>query len=627
MKLKKIFKTFALLSPSFLLVAAACGANQEEKKPTENGSEKTIDLTKIDPKTQVVLTTSQGSSWPLIFGLNVYGKNEKGLIPYYNQKFKNDADFAPVRIVLNDEAKVKTQSQTTQNIKNLLDSNSDQIPSLVLGDSSTASVLEQYNRLLDVRNDKLKPELFANKLVSAYNDTDFAKNNKFYNIPFNNNDVDALGFNLDNLKIILDLIKKGGGSVDESMEVYKKAVESETKGNSTPENSFFKALEVKNDQVFKDLKVTMSTFSNIEEALEFATKFIDGLKIKENSKIDQNTDNASIFAIDYSGLILHKNLVSKTGKSFWKSQGKDLSYPIITDESLRNEFKQSYEKFVNTNKTLEHKVGNKTKVLQAFQFKDFKGEGIGDWGSHDILRYRTVFGYIPGVGIKQSIDSATTRYLFAKDKAENAKKFTTFHDVFTTNQPLKSRSDSPYSVFAAGGSSLIPIRTDSEKINKATIKFLEWLYTGQNDIDGKMVDNVDYLMENTGYFVPTKEILTEKKLEEVKAKYQEYFDKIVDFETKNKKSYELINKDDVKKIDWSLYEKMANLRSVIISMESMLKALKEQGDKLKILTDNGNFKATKISGIILDSLIQSTRVENKKTTSADDILKLISEQN
>lgn len=243
MKLKKIFKTFALLSPSFLLVAAACGANQEEKKPTENGSEKTIDLTKIDPKTQVVLTTSQGSSWPLIFGLNVYGKNEKGLIPYYNQKFKNDADFAPVRIVLNDEAKAKTQSQTTQNIKNLLDSNSDQIPSLVLGDSSTASVLEQYNRLLDVRNDKLKPELFANKLVSAYNDTDFAKNNKFYNIPFNNNDVDALGFNLDNLKIILDLIKKVAVALMNQWKFIKKPLNQKQKETQHLKIVFLKHLK------------------------------------------------------------------------------------------------------------------------------------------------------------------------------------------------------------------------------------------------------------------------------------------------------------------------------------------------------------------------------------------------
>ncbi|WP_341490311.1 P68 family surface lipoprotein [Mesomycoplasma ovipneumoniae] len=610
MNFKKFFKPLLLTSPSLFLIASACGVSENT----------------IDPKTQVVMTTSQGPFWPLIFGLNVYGKNQKGLIPYYNQKFKDDPDFAPVRLVLNDESKANTQQETTENIKKLLDTNSDQLPSIVLGDSSTASVLQGHNRLLEINSDKLNPGIFTDQIVGKYNSFNFGEN-KFYNIPFNVNDVDALGFNLDNLRIIFDLVKKGGGNVDETAEIYKKAQESAQKGNSTPENSFFSNLEVKSTEIFKDLDVNYDTFSNIEEALEFSTKFIDGVKLKADAKIDENTQDASIFDIDYSGLVFHKNIISKSGKKFWEAKDKDLTFNIATDTSLQDEFKKTYEKFTKTNKKIEKKVGNKNKILQAFQFKDFKKRpGIGEWGSHDILKYRTVFGYVPGVGIKQSIDTATSRNLFADKNPELAKGFATFNDVFTTTQPLKSRKNSQFFVYNSGGSSLIPIKTDTEKINKAAIKFLEWLFTGQNDIDkpGTMVDNTDYLMENTGYFLPTKSVVTQEKLEQVKKKYQEYYDKIVEFESNNRKSIELVG-EDAKKIDWSLYEKMANLRSVIISMESMLNAFKEDVSKVKILSDNGNFKEAKISATITDSLIQSTRFENSETKSSDQLLKLINE--
>ncbi|MHA0296990.1 P68 family surface lipoprotein [Mesomycoplasma ovipneumoniae] len=609
MNFKKFFKPLLLLSPSLFLIASACA-------PSENT---------IDPKTQVVMTTSQGPFWPLIFGLNVYGKNQKGLIPYYNQKFKNDPDFAPVRLVLSDESKANTQKQTTENIKKLLDTNSDQLPSIVLGDSSTASVLQEHNRLLEIKSDKLNPGLFKDQIVEEYNSFNFGEN-KFYNIPFNINDVDSLRFNLDNLRIILDLVKKGGGKVDESTEIYKKAQESAQKGNSTPENSFFSNLEVKSAHIFKDLNVNQDTFSNIEEALDFSTKFIDGVKIKADAKLDENTPNSSIFHIDYSDLSFHKNIISKTGKKFWEPKGVDLTFNIATDTSLQDEFKKTYEKFTNTNKKIEQKIGQQTKILQAFQFKNFKGTGIGEWGGHDILQYRAVFGYDPGVGIKQSIDTQTTRNLFADKKPELAKGFATFNDVFATNQPLKSHKNSPFFVYNSGGSSLIPIKTNTEKINKAAIKFLEWLFTGQNDIDKPriMVDNADYLMENTGYFLPTKAVVTAEKLEQVKKKYQEYYDKIVDFESNNKKSIELVG-EDAKKIDWSLYEKMPNLRSVIISMESMLNAFKEDSSKVKILSDNGNFKQAKISATITDSLIESTKFENSKTESSDKLLKLINQ--
>ncbi|MDW2911794.1 P68 family surface lipoprotein [Mesomycoplasma ovipneumoniae] len=609
MNFKKFFKPLLLLSPSLFLIASACGVSENT----------------IDPKTQVVMTTSQGPFWPLIFGLNAYGKNQKGLIPYYNQKFKDDPDFVPVRLVLSDESKANTQKQTTENIKKLLDTNSDQLPSIVLGDSSTASVLQEHNRLLEIKSDKLNPGLFKDQIVEEYNSFNFGEN-KFYNIPFNINDVDSLRFNLDNLRIILDLVKKGGGKVDESTEIYKKAQESAQKGNSTPENSFFSNLEVKSTDIFKDLNVNQDTFSNIEEAFDFSTKFIDGVKIKANAKLDENTPNSAIFHIDYSDLTFHKNIISKTGKKFWEPKGEDLTFNIATDTSLQDEFKKTYEKFTNTNKKIEQKVGQQTKILQAFQFKNFKGTGIGEWGGHDILQYRAVFGYDPGVGIKQSIDTQTTRNLFADKKPELAKGFATFNDVFATNQPLKSHKNSPFFVYNSGGSSLIPIKTDTKKINKAAIKFLEWLFTGQNDIDkpGTMVDNADYLMENTGYFLPTKAVVTAEKLEQVKKKYQEYYDKIVDFESKNKKSIELVG-EDAKKIDWSLYEKMANLRSVIISMESMLNAFKEDSSKVKILSDNGNFKQAKISTTITDSLIESTKFENSKTESSDKLLKLINQ--
>lgn len=42
-------------------------------------------------------------------------------------------------------------------------------------------------------------------------------------------------------------------------------------------------------------------------------------------------------------------------------------------------------------------------------------------------------------------------------------------------------------------------------------------------------------MENTGYFIPLKTMVTKEKLDEIKAKYNQYYTTIKDFEKKIKK--------------------------------------------------------------------------------------------
>ncbi|AHH45393.1 P68 family surface lipoprotein [Mesomycoplasma bovoculi] len=652
MKFKKILFGLPVLAPIAILASCAnVNSSQSEESAKSSNPAKTtpVDQTKEDKNgshsdesgkssnpaetTPVVQTkevkfaTSQGKYWPLIFALDSLGQHKNGLIPYYNEKFKNDPDFVPVRLQLQDETKTKTQQDTADNLETAFSTKSKDFPALVLGDVTSAIVANRNNRLLDLSSlsSKLNPSLFNQEVVNNYNKLNLS-NNKLFNIPFNVNDVDATSFNLDNMAIIFDLIKQGGGTVDENMELYKKAMESKNKGNSVPANSLFKAIQPKSNTVFKNMHINQSTFTTIESALEFANNFVAGIQIdsSKTSILNDETANISIFDIDYAHQSLVKDVISNTGKGLWditdKTGTPSFEFPIDTDASLQDKFKSVYDKFTSKINTIKTQVNGKDKIIQAIQYKNYKKPGgFGEWGSHDILLYHTAFGYVPGVGIKQSIDTATSRSLFP-DQIAN---FATYQDVYTIGQALKATPDAPYSAYWSGGSSIIPIKTDDEKINKGAVKFLEWLYTGTNDITGKTMSNLDYIAEVGAYFVPTKDYITQTKLDELTKERDGILAQIQEAEKTTGKTFEKQG-DAAKDIQWNLYAKLANLNSVILSMKSMLEALKHTNDgQTKFLYDSSDPKAGKISKTIGDSLIERTNFEKPTTKTSDGILDTI----
>lgn len=655
MKFKKLITLSSVLTPVAFFAFSCASAGTKD-------SQSSLISKATQSKNEVIFTTSQGKFWPLISALNEYGSDQNGLIPYYNKTFKNDKDFVEVKLLLNDKSKAITQADTANNINSILATDGDNLPSIALADSSTAFVANRYNRLLDLSSSKIKSDLFNENIFSYYNSLTLNNNNNFYNIPFNVSDVDATSFNLDNLRTVFDLIKKGGGQIDEEMELYKNAQKSKDEGNSIKETNLFSAIDVKSNDVFKDLKVNLSTFTNIEDAIDFANTFTNGIKVdsSKTSKLNEKTENVSLFVIDYSDNIFLKNILSKSGKYLWEANknGTGFDYSIANDSSLQNIFEQTYKKFTDKINKVEFNVSGSKKYFQAFQFKNFKNgyKGFGEWGSHDILRYKTAFGFVPSVGIKQSIDSQTSRVLGFEDP----QNFATFKDVYTIGQPLKSTNNSPFSSYWPGGSSIIALKTNNEKVDKGTIKFLNWLFTGKNTISGKEVSNIDYLIEKSAYFVPTKDVVTNSKLEEIKKLYEQTLNEIEkkakEAGVEKNKTFEVQkspevkkpeatsttntttnasstsnttstttsssnqnNDEKLKKLDLGLYDKLSNLRSVIVSLESMLNSSNDA--KSKIILDIGDAKTNKVKLLILDSLINSTQYENSSIKTYDDLIR------
>ncbi|AHH45396.1 P68 family surface lipoprotein [Mesomycoplasma bovoculi] len=614
MKLKKILSILPILATTTILVA--CGTVSAQDPKIEQKNETPTILNK-----EVKFATSQGKFWPLIYALDAKGEHKTGLIPYYNQTFKNDEDFVPVRLQLNEETKAETQLETANNLTKAFSTNSKSFPSIILGDVTSAIAANQHNRLLDLSTTKLNPNLFKKSIVENYNKLNLG-NNKLFNIPFDIKDVDAIGFNLDNIAIIFDLIKQGGGSVDESMDIYQKAIDSKDKGNSVPKNSLFRAIKAKTNHIFAGLTINKETFTTIESALGFANKFVDGIEI-DSSKIenlDNETDNISIFDIDYADQSFIKDIISNTGKALWDIKTKNgktsFEFPINLDSQLQNEFKLAYDKFTKEIKQVKIQVNGKEKIIQAIQFKNYKKKGgFGEWGSHDILLYRTAFGYMPGI----SMDGEKSRFLFPKQVT----KFATYQDVYAIGQALKSIPNSTYLAYWSGGSSLIPIKSDDKIINKGTIKFLEWLFTGDNTITGKKMSNLDYIAKVGAYFVPTKEYVSEIKLNELIKERDALLTQIKEEEKTTGPTFKLQG-DDAKNINWQLYTTLGNLNATILSMQSMLDALKQTSDKkIKLLFDSSDLKASKIATTIGDSLIERTDFEKPTIKTSEQILSSI----
>ncbi|WP_434343973.1 glycerol ABC transporter substrate-binding protein [Mycoplasma sp. 06067-C1-B144P-99-0482-3] len=598
---------------------------------------------------RVLFSLAQGSGWPLARSL-------KPLVQYYNNNFKNDKDFVPVKFSFadnkNKDPDVETHSIYTEfnlikKVKEDMETgNIKALPNIILGAQSGAYIINQDQRLLDVSDQGINKDLFSSKIADLHSvlagQTD---TNKLYNIPFDNADTDSVHYNLKLMKKMFDLIEEGGGTVEKSFEIYKKAEESykNNKGNAIPKKSIWNALKVKkpknkngmnmsndNEGSFKDLKVNAETFKSIKSLRELAAKFTEGVEI-DQKKIDSDTLSGEVFSIDYQEGEFYKELHSKIDKSVFElEKGKEktipkVKYNLINDNSVKEEFKKLWEEWKNSIKRID---SNKNNLLdkKVFQSMKFMANADKEWGSWNIFRFQSAFSLAASVGAHQNkITDFTRKHPYFKDDVLKDPNFDTNNakeaDVFMDSQitPLINKSNNNNGtisanmssngsnitpgIFHEGGSSIIPINVDNEKINLGTKKFLKWIYTSSNKINGIEEENWLTLAKTSGYIMPLKKVVTEETIKKLQ-------DLVTSLEN------ELSKKEDISKEPQ--YFTLNMLRSSLLSLKSLVKLEKGEVIAKAVVTDDSTSQMT---SLISNALIKQTEIKGNTTTQAEELIK------
>ncbi|KKW61408.1 P68 family surface lipoprotein [Mycoplasma capricolum] len=598
---------------------------------------------------RVLFSLAQGSGWPLARSL-------KPLVEYYNNTFKNDKDFVPVKFSFadnkNKDPDVETHSIYTEfnlikKVKEDMETgNIKALPNIILGAQSGAYIINQDQRLLDVSDQGINKDLFSSKIADLHSVlAGQSDTNKLYNIPFDNADTDSVHYNLKLMKKMFDLIKEGGGTVEESFEIYKKAEESykNNKGNAIPKKSIWNALKVKkpknkngmnmsndNEGSFKDLKVNAETFKSIKSLRELAAKFTEGVEI-DQEKIDSNTLSGEVFSIDYQEDEFYKELHSKIDKSVFElEKGKEktipkVKYNLINDNSVKEEFKKLWEEWKNSIKRID---SNKNNLLdkKVFQSMKFMANADKEWGSWNIFRFQSAFSLAASVGAHQNkITNLTRKHPYFKDDVLKDPNFDTNNakeaDVFMDSQitPLINKSNNNNGtisanmssngsnitpgIFHEGGSSIIPINVDNEKINLGTKKFLKWIYTSSNKINGIEEENWLTLAKTSGYIMPLKKVVTEETTKKLQ-------DLVTSLEN------ELSKKEDISKEPQ--YFTLNMLRSSLLSLKSLVKLEKGEVIAKAVVTDDSTSQMT---SLISNALIKQTEIKGNTTTQAEELIK------
>ncbi|QVK06440.1 P68 family surface lipoprotein [Mycoplasma mycoides] len=593
---------------------------------------------------RVLFSLAQGSGWPLARSL-------RPMVEYYNETFKNEKGFVPVKFSFADNNdkdpnvevhKIFGEFGLIKKVKEDMETgNTKALPSIILGAQSGAYVINQDQRLLDVSDQGIDKNLFSEKIADLHSIlAGQGKTDKLFNIPFDNADTDSVHYNLRLMKKMFDLIKEGGGEVDSNLEIYKKAEETENKkdSNKIPEKSIWSALKVKQPKntngtttnssstngSFKDLKVDAKTFESIKSLRDLAAKFVEGVEIDKN-KIKDETLSGEVFSIDYQEDEFYKELHSRLdeNKSIFELENSNdnkthkVKYNLVKDESVKKEFQELWKEWKETIKRKEDnsKGDINKKVFQSMKFMQNLDK---EWGSWNIFRFQSAFSLAASVGAHQNKVSELTRNhpYFSKDILKdpqfdivNAKE----NDVFMDSQitPIITKkldngtttNNGSKGIFHEGGSSIIPINVGNEKINSGTKKFLKWVYTGKNKINGTEEENWLTLAKTSGYIMPLKEVVkkeTVQKLEKI----------VADLET------ELKSKPDISKE--KKYFTLNMLRSSLLSLKSLVKLEEGKVIAKAVVTDDKTAQMTKL---VSGALIKQTEINGNTTTEADALIK------
>ncbi|CAT05302.1 HYPOTHETICAL PROTEIN MCJ_006070 [Mesomycoplasma conjunctivae] len=551
-------------------------------------------------KKKVILATSQNPNWPLFVALNKEGKNEEGLIVYYNKTFQNDVDFLPVEIDFLEQKNVNNQLEISLYLQTLF-TNKEKTPQIVLSDYSSALVVKEFGKNLNFDKTNLSSTIFETNVQKKLNPHE--QNFSMLNLPFNANDIDSLRFNLNTFEKIIEIIKQGGGHVDSNFDVNLMIQIRKNKGNKLPKNSLLRVLKPKNSNVFQDLIVSNQTFENIFESLEFANKFVQGITFDRAkiSDLDDFSDDFNLFVIDYSDQIFLKAFISSNFVTTEKLTNDKIFQQLSNNQKLIDKFTSQIKLFTKNNQ-IELQIGEKKKIVNAVKFKDWRKS---EWGGYDILHQKAAFGYVTGVGIRCSVDSLVTRNKFANNGHDFAKiqTFATYSNIFTKPQVVKASQNSLSSVYWLGGSSLIAIKSDDAQIDKATIKFLEWIYTGNILTGGKKIPTWEYIVLKSGYFLPLASLTNKHTLKLLEKKYQNIYTKVYKNEQKYGPSTNFETRDSAV-IPWDDYLTLFNLNSAILSLQSLLNTI-NNSKTTYLFNDSSNQKVAKARKLIFEYILKN----------------------
>ncbi|EOA06952.1 Hypothetical protein, predicted lipoprotein [Mycoplasma yeatsii 13926] len=584
-----------------------------------------------DQEPSIIFQTAQGQAYPLSTAL-------KPFAAYYNEKFKDHKDFIKVKFQFQDAYEVDGEKiqghgsfdefELIRDAKNNIESRDfKKVPNIILGAQSGAYVINQEGRLLDLSDKGIKKDLFFDKIADLHSVlAGQGSTDKIFNIPFDNADVDSVVFNLRLLNKMFEIIKQGGGTVSEQSDIVKKS--KTIKEKDIPTTSIWSHIELKtteqNQKPFDGYTVDDETFKTLDGIRELALKFADNIKMKDEDKITTSTLSGEVLSIDYQEQTflkeLHTKIDEKEKSAFQLDENKKVKYNLVDDTDLKPKFKSLWNDYSNTAKTVFKKevVEQGVKSKKAFHSIKYMKNGKEEWGSWEIFKFQSAISFAASVGAYQNKITRFTKnhpYLGKVEKGQEAdfyKNNASESDVYMTTQVMKSKN-SKYGVFNEGGSSIIPVASSNDKVNRATKKFLEWLYTGTNTIGTKEEHNWFTLARTSGYVMPLKDVVTKDKQDEFKKIIQELESKLKD---KTKEELTEANTETE-----ALYFKLNMLRSASISLDSLLKLNEENTIAKAVATDD---KSAQMINTIKTSLLNQTRDEQTETK---DFSKLLHELN
>ncbi len=607
MKAKKLLWGIAPLMALAPIVAAKCGGGNETKS--------------------IVFQIGHRKSWPLSGGLAPFAE-------YYNKTFKGQKDFMPVKMSYADDHNTTSEFVLARRAKDNIESgNFKDVPNIILGAQSGAYVINQYNRLMDLSDVGIKKDIFNQSIADLHSIlSGQADKSRVYNIPFDNADTDALAFNLDALHFMLEMIEKGKGEVDWNADIPKRAKEAAQPGvgNDLPQKSIWRALKLKEGEPFKGFKVDEKTFKSMEKIRELAVKFHEGTTLDE-SKVDADTITGEVLSIDYNAQAFLKEFKSRIGKTendvIWKLVlTGDQKKPTRVEYNLPNNpeyvkiFKDLWDTY--TTKSIKRhvkKINENSKVFSSIKYME---HGIQEWGSWNIREFKSAISILASVGTNQRMLSGVSRKLFSKLKdgtpvKDFEKNNAKFEDVYLLPQ-LTVMSEGKDQIFAEGGSSILAVDTSKERDtntpeNRATKKFLSWLYTGKNTHTGTEEENWKTFAKLSGYIMPLKNVISDANEKWMKEEIDRLLKEVREIEKKPNAT------EAEKEVANKKFFTLNNLRSALVSLQSILN-LEKNKDKVLVKASVTDDATSQIAGSIDKALYRSTIHDGQEIASADKLV-------
>ncbi len=607
MKAKKLLWGIAPLMALAPIVAAKCGDGNETKS--------------------IVFQIGHRKSWPLSGGLAPFAE-------YYNKTFKGQKDFMPVKMSYADDHNTTSEFVLARRAKDNIESgNFKDVPNIILGAQSGAYVINQYNRLMDLSDVGIKKDIFNQSIADLHSIlSGQADKSRVYNIPFDNADTDALAFNLDALYFMLKMIEDGKGEVDWNADIPKRAKDAAQPGvgNDLPEKSIWRALKLKEGEPFKGFKVDEKTFKSMEKIRELAVKFHEGTTLEE-SKVDADTITGEVLSIDYNAQAFLKEFKSRIGKTendvIWKlvltgDQKKPtrVEYNLPNNPEYVKTFKELWDTY--TTKSIKRhvkKINENSKVFSSIKYME---HGIQEWGSWNIREFKSAISILASVGTNQRMLSSVSRKLFSKLKdgtqvKDFEKNNAKFEDVYLLPQ-LTLMSEGKDQIFAEGGSSILAVDTSKERDtntpeNRATKKFLSWLYTGKNTHTGTEEENWKTFAKLSGYIMPLKNVISDANEKWMKEEIDRLLKEVREIESKPNAT------EAEKEVANKKFFTLNNLRSALVSLQSILNLEKNKG-KVLVKASVTDDATSEIADSIDKALYRSTIHDGQEIASADKLV-------